>query len=138
MRWLRYLFDPTVGMDRRLRRLAETSETECGFRVISGDQPGLTRRWRHGRARVTHGVIDFRPGIGMGMRISRPRQPWLRLLVEDATRAQERTAGLAESWSVSSTGRILEVKTPTALLEWVVVPTQRDGLLAQVQPRTVD
>ena len=89
MRWFRYLYNPRAWMDRRLRRLAGSGETECGFRVVHGAETGLTLRWRHGRARVLSGVVEFRPGIGGGVRFARPGQPWLRIEVVEANRAQE-------------------------------------------------
>lgn len=131
MRWLRYLYDPQSLIDHRLRRHEGSEETECGFRVAHGAQAGLTSGWRHGRARVLSGVVEFRPGIGGGVRFARPGQPWLRIEVEEASRAQERTAGLKESWAVSNTARIVRLRTPTAEVEWAVVPEQRDALLAR-------
>jgi hypothetical protein len=120
-------------MDRRLRRLAGSDETECGFRVVHGVQTGLTSRWRHGRARVLSGVVEFRPGIGGGVRFARPGQPWVRIEVEESGRAQERTAGLMESWSVSAAARIVRLRTPTGEVEWAVVPEQRDALLERLR-----
>lgn len=136
MSWLRYLYDPNAWSAKRLWRLAREGETECGLRVVEGAAAGLGSRWKHGKARVSEGVVDFRPGLGGGIRFARPGQPWVRIAVMEATRADERTAGLKESWSVSATARILRLRTATAEIEWAVVPDQRDDLLARVRGRT--
>ena len=107
--------------------------TECGFRVVDGSQPGMGSRWKHGVARLAPGHLRFRPGVGMGIRLARPGQPWLEVDVLEATRAQERTAGLLESWDVSDAARILIVRTITATLEWAVVPEHRDWALGRVK-----
>jgi hypothetical protein len=133
VRWLRYLYEPEAWFDRRLRRLAVRGETECGLRVAQGTEAGLGRRWKHGVARISQGSVEFRPGLGGGIRFARPGQPWLRITVLEATRSEERTAGLKESWSVSGRARILRLRTATAEIEWAVVPQQRDALLATVR-----
>lgn len=51
----------------------------------------------------------------------------------EATRAQERTVGLLESWDVSDAARVLIVRTDIATLEWAVVPEHRDWALGRVQ-----
>ncbi len=119
---------------RRLSRLRAADKTECGFRVVEGQQPGLRSRWSHGVAETLPGCVRFRPGLGSGIRIARPGQPWLPLDLVEVSRATERTAGLKESWSVSDSARILLVRTPTALLEWAVVREHRDWALSRVRP----
>jgi hypothetical protein len=79
------------------------------------------------------GLVEFRPGIGGGVRFPRPGQRWLRIEVLEASRAQERTAGLGESWSVSGQARILCLRSPEADIEWAVVAQHRDALLALVR-----
>lgn len=138
MGWLRYLYDPQAWIDRRLRRIADQGKTECGLRVVKGTEPGLGARWKHGVARIDVGVVEFRPGLGGGVRFARPGQPWLRIEVLEASRAEERTAGLKESWSVSGQARILRLRTATAEIEWAVVPQQRDMLLAKVRGWGID
>ena len=114
---LRYLYHPNAWFEGRLRRLALNGETECGLRVAQGTEPGLGPRWKHGKARVSEGVVEFRPGLGGGIRFARPGQPWLRFAVLEASRTDERTAGLTESWSVSATARILRLRTATAEID---------------------
>lgn len=125
----------TSFVERRLSRLRDANKTECGFRVVEGHQPGLGRRWSHGVAELLPGVIRFRPGLGGGIRLARPGQAWLEMPVVEASRATERAAGFRESWSVSDAARILLVRTPTALLEWSVVPDHRDWALGRVRFR---
>jgi hypothetical protein len=122
-------------VDRRLARLRAAGKTECGFRVIEGQQPGLGSRWSHGVAELLPGLVRYRPGMGGGIRLARPGQAWLTLEVVEASRATERTAGMKESWSVSDSARILLVRTPTALLEWAVVPNHRDWALNRAQSK---
>ena len=131
MATLAYLWDVTAWWKRRQSKLQEREEMECGLRVISGTQPGLTGRWRHGVARVQAGNLEFLPRLG-GSRIPRPGQQWLRVDVIEASRAHERVAGGREQWSVNPTARIVRVRTATAELEWAVAPEQRDWALSRV------
>ena len=132
MGWFRYLVDPYAWIDRRVRRMADRGETECGLRVVSGTEPGLGRGWKHGMARVGAGSIEFLPGLGGGVRFARPGQRWLHIRVLEATRQDERTPGLKESWSVRPDARIMRLRTSTAEIEWAVVPQQSGDLLARV------
>ena len=117
---------------RRQARLQESGQTESGFRVVGGQQQGLSPRWRHGVARLAPGLIEFRPGLGGGIRLPRPGQQWLSIRVTHVNRAPERTVGLMESWSVSPVACILLVTTPTGMLEWAVSAPQRDWALTTV------
>jgi hypothetical protein len=133
MSWLRYLWDPAAWQARRLRKLRERGETECGFRVVSGDQAGLSKRWRHGTARLHPALVEFRPGVGMGMRVTRPGQQWLQLDVLEVSRLGERTAAGSESVWVSGEMPIVSLATPTAELEWVLPREHRDWALELVR-----
>ncbi len=133
MRWHRYLWDSGAWFERRAARQLARGETECGLRVIDGGEPGLSGRWKHGLARVSAGIVEFRPGMGGGVRFPKPGQRWLRIEVLEASRAQERTAGVKESWSVSGQVRILRLRSPNAEIEWAVVPQHREALLAMVR-----
>jgi hypothetical protein len=87
---------------------------------------------------VSAGVVEFRPGLGGGVRFPKPGQPWLRIEVLEASRARERTAGLKESWSVNANARILLLRSGSAEIEWAVVPQHRDALLAKVRGHEAD
>jgi hypothetical protein len=133
LRSLRFLWDHTLWTERRLRKLQTESKTECGMRVIEGNQEGLSRRWRHGTAQVNNKRLAFRPGLPGGIRLARPGQRWLTLDVLEVSRARERQAGGTESWAVGPQIRIVEVRTPTALIELAVTPEHRDWLLARLR-----
>lgn len=131
---LAYLWDVTAWWKRRQSKLQERDETECGLRVVSGSQPGLTSRWRHGVTRVEAGHLEFLPRLG-GSRIRRPGQPWLSIDVVEASRADERVASGREQWSVNPTARIVRIRTASAELEWAVSAEQRDWALSLVGNR---
>ena len=136
MSFLDYLWDPTAWQGRRVRKMRERGETECGFRVVSGSQHGLSARWRHGTARLYPNLVEFRPGVGMGLRITSPGQPWLQLDVLEVSRLGERTSAGSESLWVSGDMPIVRVTTPTAELEWVLSREHRDWALELVRRRT--
>jgi hypothetical protein len=131
--FLDYLWDPGAWQARRVRKMREQGATECGFRVISGDQPGLSRSWRHGTARLHPGRIEFLPGAGMGFRIPRPGQPWLELEVLEVSRLGERMSTGSESFLVRGAAPIVSLTTPTAELEWVLLAEHRDWAIERVR-----
>lgn len=133
--FLDYLWHPGAWQARRLRKLRERAATECGFRVISGDQPGLSRKWRHGTAHLYPGRIEFLPGIGFGVRVPRPGQARLRLDVREVSRSGERTSTGRESFVVQGGAPIVSVTTTTAELEWVLAAEHRDWALEVVRSR---
>jgi hypothetical protein len=116
----------------RMRRLADGNEAECGLRVVSGEHPGLTKKWTHGVAALAKGQIDFRPFLPPGIRVRRPFTPpvVVRVLsLED----KGREPGLVESWSVSSASRVLTLRTGDASLEWAVRVEQLDWARSRLE-----
>ena len=45
---------------RRMAKLANSNTVECGLRLARGSMEGLSSRWRHGPARLTSGLIEFK------------------------------------------------------------------------------
>ena len=121
---LAYPSDVTLWWRRRQATLQRRDETECGLRVVSGTQPGLTRRWRHGLARLQGGHVEFLPRIG-GSTIHRPGQPWLSLDVLSTSRADERTPTGRGQWLLNPDVRIVRMRTATAELEWALAAEQK-------------
>jgi hypothetical protein len=110
---------------RRAKRLERKGGLVCAFRVLEGSQPGLTRHWRHGKARLSPGAIDFSP-----------KAPWARkasVPVRSASRLHQRQPLGLEAWVVDPRSRVVEVTTGTATLEWAVFGEQLRWVLTQVR-----
>jgi hypothetical protein len=127
----RYLWDPTIHQERRVRKQQAVGRTECSLRVVAGSQDGLGTNWTSGLAVPGPGSLEFLPRFWQTT-LPRPGQKWLRITVNEATRAHERTSKGREIWSVNPSARIITLRTPTAELEWAVMPEQRDWVLARV------
>jgi hypothetical protein len=106
------------GADRRGR-------LPCALRVLEGDQTGLRRRWRHGKAAVSPGRLDFFPRRLLARRTT--------IHVDSVSRLHGRQPRGAEAWSVSPRTRIVEVCTGGATLEWAVVGDQLQGALTEIR-----
>jgi hypothetical protein len=106
------------GVDRRGR-------LPCALRVLEGDQAGLRRRWRHGKAAVSPGRIDFFPRRPLAREITIP--------VHSVSRLHERQPRGAEAWWVSPRSRIVEVRTATAILEWAIISDHVRGALTEIR-----
>ncbi len=76
-------------------------------------------------------ALEFLPRLG-GSRVPRPGPKPLRIDVNEATRAQERTVKGREMWALNASLRIVVLRTPTAELEWAFTPAQRDWALARL------
>ena len=96
--------------DRRLRK----GRLECSLRVVSGSQDGLSPRWRHVIATVSPGRLEFRRCW-----------PWLsgsRTINIASLHGSPRRPSNREWWlSLAPACRVIEVHTPTAVLEWAVL-----------------
>jgi hypothetical protein len=109
---------------RRAKRLQKRRQVACCFRVLDGDQPGLTRHWRHGKARLSPGLVEFLP-----------KAPWARrsnVPVRSASRLHQRQPRGREAWVVNPQARVVEVSTGRATLEWAVLGEQLHWALAEV------
>lgn len=99
---------------RRADRQLANSRVECSLRVVSGEQAGLTHRWRSGTAELMEGCMSFRRRLPPGGPVT--------VEVVAVSRGNQRQPHGGESWfAVSGQCRIVEVTTPTAVLEWAVL-----------------
>jgi hypothetical protein len=96
--------------DRRLR----SGRLECSLRVVSGPQDGLSRRWRHVVAAVSPGRLEFCR-----------YWPWFsgsQTIDIVSLHGPPRRPSSREWWlSLAPTCRVVEVHTPTAVVEWAVL-----------------
>ncbi|MGH3377943.1 MAG: hypothetical protein ACRDP6_24740 [Actinoallomurus sp.] len=104
-------------MERRARRYASLGKAESGFRVIDGEQDGLSQRWHHGLATVEQGEVTFVPYLG-SVRFLRRAQVQIRVTSVDRS-AQRQPKG-TETFGVSSKATVIRITTPTATLEWAM------------------
>lgn len=110
------MFGGAMMARRTARRSARTGELDCGLRVTSGAQPGLTESWRHGVAKVTPGRIEFWPGAGGVFRPGGRAAVVLDVVSVD-DRGLTAVADLRGSFSVAPGSSIATITTPTAVLE---------------------
>jgi hypothetical protein len=102
---------------------------DCAFKVVSGNQRGLSRRWRHVRATVSPGRLDAR---GHWWRLFRAT-PTVSIV---AVRGPARRPTDAEKRSLAASCRIVELQTPTAIVSWAVVGDYLPAALAQLRARS--
>lgn len=105
-------------IDRRAKKLGQTSKTECGLRVVAGSHPGLTSKWRHGTAQLAPGLI---------------RLDSTSVRVESIDRSVARRPSGREAWSASPRTEIVQVRVGGAVLEWAVLRERLDWAVEQVQ-----
>lgn len=104
-----------------------------GLRLVSGEAPGVTHRWRHGRVVVEPGIITLRPYL-LGLRFL-PGTP-VSVAVSGVDLAGERTPGLKESLGVWPGARLVPVRTTSgAVLELALVTSRTDELFAALASR---
>jgi hypothetical protein len=87
----------------------------------------LGGRWRHGKARLSPGRIEFDP-----------KRPWSRTVsipVRSTSRRNQRQPRGEEAWAVNPRTRVVEVRTGAATLEWAVLDDQLLWALAEVRKR---
>jgi hypothetical protein len=124
-----------VGGPRRLdvNPHAQRWNLDAGLRVLTGEQQGLSRRWRHGRAVLEPGSITLRP-CRWGLRIF-PMAPVVVSVVAIDTNTARRS-GWRSAWSVSPGARLVEVTTTTgATLQLAATPMASDEVLQVLAPR---
>ena len=93
-----------------------------GLRLVSGEQPGLTRRWRHGRVTVDPGLLTLRPYL-FGLRFLPMRTVTAGVAGIDL--AGEQRAGLATLLTVRPGARLVPLTTTTgAALQLAVLTTE--------------
>ncbi len=104
---------------------------ECGFRLLRGEHPGLTRRWTHGIALLAPGRVAFTP-YTLGLRFLTRREVVLDIAAvnrESVHRAERR-----QMWSVSPSAHVIQVQTAQAVLEWAVLRETVQSAIELVDP----
>jgi hypothetical protein len=91
------------------RRFGKSGRIQCGLRVIDGNQPGLTGRWRVGTASVSRRRLNFRRRWGGVLGEWPPIEVF-------AVHGPPRVPFGHEILKLP--GSIVRIQTPTATLEW--------------------
>jgi hypothetical protein len=119
-----------VAAARADHRFRESGRVPCGLRVIDGNLPGLSRRWRVGAALVTRRRLVFwrRGGWLFG------GCPPVRVLaVYGPPRAP---AGSVRSpfgdEILKLPGSVLRIQTPDAVLEWALPDRHQSAAIARL------
>lgn len=94
---------------RNARRLQEQRRVECALRIVEGDHAGLARKWRHGIADLSPGLIDL---------------GWAVVEVSSVDQSSVRGPTAREAWSVSPRCKLVQVKSRDADLEWAIPEEQ--------------
>lgn len=106
---------------RRADRYRQRGLVECGFRVVDGQQDGLSRRWCHGVGKCEQGEVTFIGTVG-GVRFLK-RKP-VRITIEYVDSSKVRQPAGLESLTANSAAQVVRVKTTTATLEWAIPPDE--------------
>jgi hypothetical protein len=101
--------------------------------VVDGQQVGLSGRWRHGVAALEPGKITFVGTVG-GLRFLK-RGP-VQIVVEGVDRSAQRQPTGLEIVAVSAVAWVVRVATPTATLEWALLPDQLVWAIDEVAARS--
>jgi len=106
------------------RRFRKSGRVQCGLRVIDGNQPGLSGRWRLGVASVSPRRLDF-------------RRRWWRVLGECppievfAVHGPPRAPFGDEILKLP--GSVVQIQTPTATLEWALHDRYQSAAFARLE-----
>ena len=92
---------------RRADRNRAAGVLECALRDQSGRTSPLLKRWRHGRAVIGPGRVDFEPFLPLGVRVRRPFTTPIVLTVTSVGEV-ERTNTLGEAWFFQGDVRTIE------------------------------
>jgi hypothetical protein len=106
-------------------------QTECGFRLVWGEHPGLRSRWTHGIAALQPGRVVFTP-YTLGLRFLTRGEVIINITAVD--RGSQHRADRRSIWSLSPSTQVLAVETARAGLEWALLPEVLDGVLDLVDP----
>lgn len=101
-----------------------TDEVFCGIRVMSGEQPGLSVKWAHARARISPARIDF----GKNRKVS--------VEVRAIRIDHQRVPRGRELWNVSADCQIVPIVTDTAVLELALSPHDSERAIGRLKPPT--
>lgn len=134
--WVAALVHRHRSAHPRVRRGADGVErwvVDGGLRLVGGDAPGVTRRWRHGRVVAEPGVLTLRPYL-MGLKIV-PGTP-VSVAVQGVDLTAEVEAGLKDMAGVRPGSRIIPVATTTgATLQLALLSSRTDGFFAALAAR---
>ena len=108
--------------DRRARKHQQADKVDCCLRVIGGSQAGLRNTWRVGLASIESGRLEF------GRRT--PTSVQVRAVV---TERQRRLGWRASRLIFDPTWQIVELRTDSATLEWMVPEDKMEWAVARVR-----
>jgi hypothetical protein len=121
---------------RRIERNGAKNAIECALRDRSSSHSRIMRRWRHGYAELSSGLIMFQPHMPLGFRLRRPGTAPIVIRVESVSVEPRRAAGF-ESWYFR--GSIFEVETGDAIIEWGISDfDDYEWARALVEPKPTD
>ena len=109
---------------RANRRFKKSGRVQCGLRVIEGDQPGLSSRWRVG-------VASFLPGRLHFLRRWRVVLGGCPPIEVVAVHGPPRAPSGGEILKLP--GSIVQIQTSTATLEWALHERYRSAVIARLK-----
>lgn len=105
---------------------------DAGLRVLTGDQPGLTTRWKHGRALLEPGRITLRP-YRWGVRLL--PMPALVVPVAAVVTSDPEHSGIRSALTVMPGMRLVPLSTTSgAVVQLAVLPAGADEVLRILTP----
>jgi hypothetical protein len=108
---------------QRLRGASEQARVfDGGLRLVSGEEPGLTRKWRTGRVVVEPGLLTLRP-YKLGLKFLHAEPVTVAVAGVDPDGAQH--AGLKDELSVAPGSRLFPVRTTTGATVQLALRTSR-------------
>lgn len=106
------------------RRFRKSGRARCGLRVLEGNQPGLSGRWRVGVASFSARRLNFRP---RWRRVLGKCPPIEVVTVNGPPRA------LSGNEILKLPGSVVQVQTPTATLEWALGDRYQSAVVARLR-----
>jgi hypothetical protein len=106
------------------RRFRTSGRARCGLRVIDGNQPGLSGRWRVGVASFSARRLTFRR---RWWRVLGPCPPIEIVAIHGPPRAP------ASNEVLKLPGGVVQILTPTATLEWAFRDRYRPAAVARLK-----
>jgi hypothetical protein len=106
------------------RKFRKSGRAQCGLRVIDGNQPGLSGRWRVGVASFSARRLTF-------------RRRWRRILGEcppvEVLAINGPARAPAGNEVLKLPGSVVQILTPTATLEWALRDRYRPAAVARLK-----
>ena len=113
-----------VAAMRADRRFRKSGRVKCGLRIIDGDQPGLSGRWRVGMAFLSPRRLDFRR---LGWRVLGQCPPIEVIAVHGPPRAP------VGDEILKLPGSVVQVQTSAAVLEWALSERYHSAVLVRLR-----